>query len=853
MPVMRAALWLSVFLLAFQPAFLSALTQPEVLQILGEQVLRPSLDIEEVRVLLVPAPLTSGVVEPYFAPPSIDVAAISGNPQWFAFVDLHACMLFQHEVLYVFIDDTTGAVVSHAANDWPLIDGAALEDGAGPGQKLVRIYPLVPGPRAFADDPDPLAPAADYGDAPDGGEAYSGIPGRFPTLYATTHSVLGRPGAHALAAGQEMLGDAVSIETDAVDPSDPDGRTNLDDGDSDERMFLVYDPNTSPATGRLIFDVTVTAGAPPGARYLNVLFDFDTDGAWGGAVAGTEWAVVNQALTVAPASTDTVLSDAFPWGDTDNDPEHVWMRAGLTRTEIASAPFGSAGWDGSGAFAYGEVEDFEVCRSACPSGGCKPGPSPDEGSPPGPDEDCYDEPITDHALVVQGADRPGESIVARAAAAMLRTLHVQGYNAPQHLSGTAATADEIGTWISGTAAGLACSDRVFIYIIAHGLPDSPGGAIVLQNVKEGGLYTGAELHADLSNIPPCQVPHTPNNDCRQPHTSCFVSVLIESCFSGQFMDSLPADGREIITTSASNQPSYISRDGPGGEYSELYAKYADSDYKDLADGNDDGVVTPGELHAVLAGEVTRQTPQYDNRLCVCACTTGDLVRDCLYSLENSIVFYPGYWLLGTSLVGVSFYSGPFGVAFAPGSSPMCDYKHLLDLPDKWNWRADVHGTYAQISLEVTVTGFNAAVPLTVALFEWIGGAVPPLPLQLNIDLTGGTYELLDNGGTPLQAPAAWSGYPGNLDTGKFLPIAASRATERQTEPLMVEIRPMDLVGRREIKLQWGPLPGTTYYVDHLMRITDTPWQEYYGPASNTVLFLAPASDTGSFRVRAVAP
>ena len=57
MPVMRAALWLSVFLLAFQPAFLSALTQPEVLQILGEQVLRPSLDIEEVRVLLVPAPL----------------------------------------------------------------------------------------------------------------------------------------------------------------------------------------------------------------------------------------------------------------------------------------------------------------------------------------------------------------------------------------------------------------------------------------------------------------------------------------------------------------------------------------------------------------------------------------------------------------------------------------------------------------------------------------------------------------------------------------------------------------------------------------------------------------------------
>ncbi|MHC4867815.1 MAG: hypothetical protein ACYTEX_27405, partial [Planctomycetota bacterium] len=55
-------------------------------------------------------------------PLSVDIAAISGNSQWFAFVDLSACARFEHDVLYVFIDDVTGAVTVFAASNWPMID-----------------------------------------------------------------------------------------------------------------------------------------------------------------------------------------------------------------------------------------------------------------------------------------------------------------------------------------------------------------------------------------------------------------------------------------------------------------------------------------------------------------------------------------------------------------------------------------------------------------------------------------------------------------------------------------------------------------------------------------------------------
>jgi len=168
-------------------------------------------------------------------------------------VDLEPSAYFQHDVLYVFIDDLTGAVSVFPARDWPAFNGISLGQDPLPGDHPILIFPVLPMPNSLqAASPGP-GPVADYGDAPDGDPAYvqPDVMGRFPTRYTTTNSSFG-PGAHALVTGLEMLGRAVSVERDAQDPSDPDGLPNRADGDSDERMFVVWDSNTNPAKANLL-------------------------------------------------------------------------------------------------------------------------------------------------------------------------------------------------------------------------------------------------------------------------------------------------------------------------------------------------------------------------------------------------------------------------------------------------------------------------------------------------------------------------------------------------------------------------------------------------------------------------
>ncbi len=219
----------------------------------------------------------------------------------------------------------------------------------------------------------PLSPEAEYGDAPESGNAgYAGsfntVEAKFPTRFNTVNSLYG-PGAHALDSSEEWLGDPdlgemYSYEFDADDPADPDGVMNLDNADAFDdgvRGLNIY-LTQIPPPAQLTVDVTVADGAPDVPRYLNVLIDLNMDGKWKGAAAmgEKEWVTVNHVVNVAPGTTETITTDAFAYSHGLLLTPTTWMRVVLSREPIDAAAFFSDGWDGSGVFEHGEVEDYYV-------------------------------------------------------------------------------------------------------------------------------------------------------------------------------------------------------------------------------------------------------------------------------------------------------------------------------------------------------------------------------------------------------------------------------------------------------------------------------------------------------------
>lgn len=605
---------------------LYALTKEEALHILGSEVLQPSSSMDQIVARMVPAPLSSGIVEPGFGgPPTIDIGSISGNPQWFSLIDLFPGNMFEHDVIYVFIDDVTGTVTAFPAEDWPNINGIPMGQSTIPGTELILVFPLLPRPSDITPGTPTTEPFGDYGDAPDGQLAYSdgGVIGKFPTFFATPNSVLGRPGAHMLTTELEMLGQNVSVEQDVVDPTDPDGVINMVDADSDERMFLSWDPNTTPATSYLIYDVTVDNSAPDVDRFVNVLFDFDRSGDWSGAAGGTEWVVVNQVVSVTPGTTATLISPTFLWGAALTIPTQVWARVALTRSAIDPAIFGTLGWDGSGAFDFGEVEDFEVyLREYTPTGILPPTPPPPgQPNPPdppgggGPVPPCPGPgwngiPIKCFAIVVQGNDNPGQTFVREAADTMEGLLNAQNYSTTR-LSGANATEVNIKQEINNIKNQIICQDRILIFFIAHGRKDTPGGLIRLSSTE---ILVGMELNDALSEIEHCQ-----NENCDEPEKSCDLTVLMESCYAAQWLDALPRIGRRIIASSDRDEPSWSGSDLSGGEYSDEFNKCS-GDINN--DNNGDGFVNPSEAHACAKNNLSTprpQTPQIDDQTCECIC------------------------------------------------------------------------------------------------------------------------------------------------------------------------------------------------------------------------------------------
>ena len=218
--------------------------------------------------------------------------------------------------------------------------------------------------------PPPTAHVAgpDFGDAPESGPAgyagsYATVQASFPTLLNTDNVV--NYGAHTLDSSMEWLGANVSIEDDADDlVNDSDGLMNLvnndafDDGVKGLNVSLVSIP--PPAT--LTFDVSVANGAPQVPRYVNAVVDLNMDGEWSGEAAGgeKEWVVKNMAVNVTPGTTKTFTSDPFAYSNGWILTPTSWMRVVVSREPIDEASFGVDGWDGSGQFEYGEVEDYYI-------------------------------------------------------------------------------------------------------------------------------------------------------------------------------------------------------------------------------------------------------------------------------------------------------------------------------------------------------------------------------------------------------------------------------------------------------------------------------------------------------------
>ena len=247
----------------------------------------------------------------------------------------------------------------------PAEDSGAPPAAAGPAARpTVDAAPAVTRTptAAVRTEASPTAPpplVADFGDAPDGAPAgYRGtrVVGRFPTRLDTRSSP--NPGAHVLRPGSDRLGEIVTAEAGADDRADPDGVPNLVNGDGgdDGVIALTLNLDQAPAQATLEVSASLTAGAPRGPRYLNVLIDMNLDGRWSvGEDVTPEWAVRNLSVNLTPGASRRVASRPFVLGTINRLPDGAWMRVALTRERIV----GDA-WDGGGRWQAGEIEDYQL-------------------------------------------------------------------------------------------------------------------------------------------------------------------------------------------------------------------------------------------------------------------------------------------------------------------------------------------------------------------------------------------------------------------------------------------------------------------------------------------------------------
>jgi PKD repeat protein len=619
---------------------LAGIGKDDAIAILVSKIIKPADSTDGISAYMLSQPLQNGDV----------VTSESGNQYpintntWFIFIDDEPLAFFAHPARYVFIDAQTGSY--NISNEtWPpRINNFSMWDTQNLGRgHIIELYSILNSPVPIAGSSS-QAPRGDYGDAPDGQDAYYGVLGRYPTLYNTTNSLFNRPGGHILNIGEETLGINVSAEVDATDPNDPDGVPNLVDADSDERIYVIAEGTKA----KLAFTVTVSANAPDVPRYVNALIDFDQNGKWSAGTYGTEWVVVNLKVDVAPGSSETVITQWFPWGNQTLLPSPVWMRLLLARGKVDEALFANVGgWDGSGEFEYGEIEDYfaflmdkpplpELVRwppaPKKPPGGDGKRPPPGGGQPPGPPEGPCGYDINYYVITISGGDSckdlaNGTPIVKDSVDNMAGLAGEQGYTSMGNLGPGNNSLSDIGQAFSQLAGSVKCGDYVLIYICGHGkkdggiaLKDASGNTQETLGTKDPAGDDGKDntLADFLKKIPPC-----PDEDCEKPACCCHVTVIIESCYAGNFnTPGVTGQGRTVVGTS-SNTPSWATYPGGG-----VYTQGFDKDSRDsTSDTNQDGNVDPAEADKTAKDAVNTnnskrgksQAPWSSSQECECKC------------------------------------------------------------------------------------------------------------------------------------------------------------------------------------------------------------------------------------------
>lgn len=608
----------------------------EAIAILVSKIIKPAAAYKRISAFMLSQPLQNGDV----------VTSESGQRYpidtntWFVFIDDEPLAFFAHDSRYVFIDAQTGSYDVSNETWPPQINNLSMWDTQNLGRgHIIELYSVLDSAVPIAGSPS-QAPTGDYGDAPDGQDAYYGVPGHYPTLFNTTNSQFGRPGGHTLNIGEETLGVNVSAEVDANDPADPDGVPNLVDADSDERIFVIVEGTQA----KLAFTVTVAPNVSDVTRYANAVIDFDQSGNWSAGTYGTEWVMVNLGVDIDPGSSETVITPWFSWGNKPVLPSPVWMRLLLAREEVSQSLFANMGWDGSGQFEYGEVEDYFAFLTDKPSlpdfvrwppapklppGGDGKPPPGGGGQPPGPTKGPCGYDINYYVITISGGDSSkdlanGTPIVQESVDTMAGLAGEQGYQSIGNLSPGNNSLNDIGQAFDQLAANVKCGDCVLIYICGHGkqdggiaLKDASGNTQETLNPTDGDTKDNS-LEDFLNKIPPC-----PDEDCETPGKCCSVTVVIESCYAGNFnVPGVTGQGRTVVGTST-NTPSWATYPGGG-----VYTQGFDKDSRDPAsDTNQDGNVAPMEANKTAEDAVDQnnsrqgksQAPWSSSQECECKC------------------------------------------------------------------------------------------------------------------------------------------------------------------------------------------------------------------------------------------
>lgn len=201
------------------------------------------------------------------------------------------------------------------------------------------------------------ASTLDFGDAPDGkltGYTGGATVGSFPSLLTSD-------GARTADVATIWLGDKVDKESDSK-------QVDVDAFDDGVAVTL-----SSCATSKASLLVHVTKpGTTSGTAYLNMFFDWDKNGKWGGtdSCGADEWAVRN--VPVDLSAQTTAVAVYVPSFLAGKNVTNIWYRAAVTLDERMLSE------TGTGSYAKGEVEDYGPARKPANAkkfgAYCKPNP-----------------------------------------------------------------------------------------------------------------------------------------------------------------------------------------------------------------------------------------------------------------------------------------------------------------------------------------------------------------------------------------------------------------------------------------------------------------------------------------------